>query len=272
MISIITSVHNQLGMNQLFVEYLKRYTHHPYELIIIDNNSTDGSRGFYQEHADVLIKNEANYSYPYCQNQGIRAAKYNYLAFLNNDILVSPLWDERMLKFMDKHELDIASYATNDHLENRKAQKSINRRWKRIKYPVKAIFGLSKWSLQLMARLMYGDWENYCSKRYEKFGDGIKEGFSGSSIMMKRAALEKVGLWDERIQGADFDLYFRSKERSMHKQDIKPMMLATGIYIHHYQRLTLRSQKKVEMADAANLISLKEKWGAKAKEYEQYVQ
>ncbi|WP_224995828.1 glycosyltransferase family 2 protein [Cesiribacter sp. SM1] len=272
MISIITSVYNQLGMNQLFVEYLKRYTQYPYELIIIDNNSTDGSREFYQEHAHVLIKNSANYSYPYCQNQGIRAAKYNYLAFLNNDVLVSPSWDERMLNFMDKHALDIASYATNDHLENRQAQKAVNRRWKRIKYPVQALFGHSKWSLQLMARLMYGNWESYCRKRYEKFGDGIKEGFSGSSIMMKREALEKVGLWDERIQGADFDLYFRSKERSIQKQDIKPMMLATGIYIHHYQRLTLRGQKKIQMADAANIISLREKWDAKAKEYEQYVQ
>ncbi|AHM60140.1 transposase [Flammeovirgaceae bacterium 311] len=272
MISIITSVHNQLGMNELYVEYLRRYTHLPYELIIIDNNSSDGSREFYEEHAHVLIKNEANYSYPYCQNQGIRAARYDYLAFLNNDVLVSQAWDKRMLQFMDEHGLHIASYATNDHLENRQAQKTLNRRWKRIKYPIKAIFGQSKWSLQLMASLMYGNWEQYCQKRYEKFGNGIKEGFSGSSIMMKRAALEKVGLWDERIQGADFDLYFRSKERSLQKNDIKPMMLATGIYIHHYQRLTLRGQKKTEFVDGANIIPVRHKWGARAKEYEQFIQ
>lgn len=266
MISIISSVYNQLGMNQLFVEYLRRYTHYPYELIIIDNNSTDGSREFFQQNADVVITNEANYSYPYCQNQGIRAAKYDILAFLNNDILVSPNWDKRILAVMEKHALEIASFATNDHLENRKAQKKLNRRWKRIKYPVQALFGNNKSSLKLMARLMYNNWERFCEQRYQQFGDGIKEGFSGSSIIMKRAALDKVGMWDERMQGADFDLYYRSKERSLTTSDIKPMMLATGVYIHHYQRLTTKA-KPIEFADAHNLISMEQKWKGKEIEY-----
>ena len=51
MISIVTAVHNQIGMNRLFYETLKRNTRNVYELIIIDNNSTDGSREFFREHA-----------------------------------------------------------------------------------------------------------------------------------------------------------------------------------------------------------------------------
>lgn len=266
MISIITSVYNQLGVNQLFVEYLRHHTHHPYELIIIDNNSTDGSREFFEQHADVVIANPTNYSYPYCQNQGIKAAKYELLAFLNNDILVSPDWDKHMLEVMDKHGLEIASFATNDHLESRQAQKKLNRRWKRIKYPIKAILGTSKTSLHLMARLMYGNFEQFCQQRFQKFGLTIKEGFSGSCIMMKRSALEKVGLWDERIQAADFDLFLRAKDRSLQQGDIKPMMLATGIYIHHYQRLTAKATYP-RFADADKLISLQQKWGGKAAEY-----
>ena len=83
MISIVTAVHNQIGMNRLFYETLKRNTRNVYELIIIDNNSTDGSREFFREHADTVIENPGNYSYPYCQNQGIAAARYDYLVFLN---------------------------------------------------------------------------------------------------------------------------------------------------------------------------------------------
>ncbi len=266
MISIITSVYNQLGMNQLFVEYLRQHTHYPFELIIIDNNSTDGSRAFFKEHADIVIANDTNYSYPYCQNQGIRAAKYDILAFLNNDILVSPDWDKRVLEVMEAHGLEIASVATNDHLENRYEQKKLNRRWKRIKYPVKAVLGTSKGSLKVMAKLMYGDFAKFCQRRFQQFGYGIKEGFSGSSIIMKRSALDKVGLWDERIQAADFDLYLRSKDRSLLQGDIKPMMLATGVYIHHYQRLTAKA-KYPRFADADNLISLQQKWGSKEQEY-----
>ena len=122
-----------------------------------------------------------------------------------------------------------------------------------------------------MARLMYGNWERYCEKRYQKFGDSIKEGFSGSSIIMQRAALDKVGLWDERIQAADFDLYLRSKDRSLTVGDIKPMMLANGVYIHHYQRLTAKA-KFAPFADGHNLISLQQKWGSKEAEYLKYTE
>ena len=38
-------VHNQLGHNQLFLEGIRRYTTGPYEVIVIDNHSTDGSAG-----------------------------------------------------------------------------------------------------------------------------------------------------------------------------------------------------------------------------------
>ena len=100
MISIVTAVHNQIGMNRLFYETLKRNTRNVYELIIIDNNSTDGSREFFREHADTVIENPGNYSYPYCQNQGIAAARYDYLVFLNNDVLVPAGWDEHLLRTM----------------------------------------------------------------------------------------------------------------------------------------------------------------------------
>jgi hypothetical protein len=41
------------------------------------------------------------------------------------------------------------------------------------------------------------------------------------------------------------------------------MQLTLGVYIHHFQRLTLRSKKLVPFADQKNIISLKEKWGDK---------
>jgi GT2 family glycosyltransferase len=262
MISIITSVHNQLDMNKLFYETLKQNTLLPFELIIVDNNSTDGSRKFFQDKADKFIANEKNYSYPYCQNQGIAVARYDYLAFLNNDIIVSKEWDEKILQIMNEKSIDVISFATNDHLENKKVQRKLYKKWKRIKF-LRTIFGTNMETLKWMVKLMYGDFDKFCSKRYERFKDEVIEGFSGSCILIKKSAFNKIGIWDERLQIADFDLFFRTKERSVQYHDIKPMQLALGVYIHHFQRLTLRSKNVIPFADQKNIISLKEKWGDK---------
>ncbi|MEO5572209.1 MAG: glycosyltransferase, partial [Bacteroidia bacterium] len=107
MISIITAVHNGLAMNKIFLDNLEKYSHHPFELIIIDNNSTDGSREFFKQNKATVIENAGNYSYPYCQNQGIKKAKFDILAFLNNDVIVSPGWDKRLIEIAEKNSLEI---------------------------------------------------------------------------------------------------------------------------------------------------------------------
>ncbi|MGH2646223.1 MAG: glycosyltransferase [Ginsengibacter sp.] len=263
MISIIISVYNQLGMNKLFYETLKKNTSLPFELIVVDNNSNDGSREFFRDKAHAFIANKENYSYPHCQNQGIAVAKYDYLVFFNNDILVSTAWDEKILQIMNDQSIEVISFATNDHLENKIAQRKLYKKWKRIKYLMRAIFGTYKRSLQWMVKLMYGDFDKFCASRYNIFKDSVIEGFSGSCIVIKKSAFKKIGLWDERIQVADFDLFFRTKERSIQFRDMKPMQLALGVYIHHFQRLTLRSKNLVPFADQKNIISLKDKWGDK---------
>ena len=43
MLSIIVAVHNQLAMNRLFWRHLSANTENEWELIVIDNGSSDGS-------------------------------------------------------------------------------------------------------------------------------------------------------------------------------------------------------------------------------------
>jgi len=93
MISIITAIHNGLAINKFYEASLKKYTVNPFELIIIDNASKDGSAEFFENAGYKVVRNQQNYSYPYCQNQGTKIAKGEYLFFLNNDIVVAPCWD-----------------------------------------------------------------------------------------------------------------------------------------------------------------------------------
>ena len=266
MISVITSVHNQLGMNKLFYETLKKNPKNKFELIVINNNSTDGTTAYFENKADKQILNAGNYSYPYCQNQGIDVAKYRYLAFLNNDLLVSQGWDDKIVGIMTRQNIDVISFATNDHLETKAVQNEMHRKWKRIKNVLRFFLGTGYRNLRWMAKLMYGDFDRFCRDRFLRFGDRTIEGFSGSCILMTKSALEKVGRWDEHQQAADFDLFYRIKVRTMEEQDMKPIQLALGVYFHHFQRLTLRSKHLEPFVDQNNMIPLENKWGNRAKE------
>jgi GT2 family glycosyltransferase len=262
MISIITAIYNQLNMNIIYYESLVRYTKNEFELIVIDNGSTDGSREYFEKQKNVrVIRNDKNYSYPYCQNQGIRAAKFDYLVFANNDLIVSKHWDERSIRIMKANGLEVASNSATDRMETPQMTYKFHKRWKYIKNPLLFLFGARKWNLYLMFHLMFRNWEKWNDRRFEQFGNQVIEGISGSCVWMTRSAVEKIGLWDERMQGADFDIFLRTKKYSIETRNIKPAHIIPGVYVHHFIRLTLKKVRPV-FADAENLISLREKWNA----------
>ena len=262
MISIITAIYNQLDMNKLFWDYLKKYTDSTFELIIIDNCSTDGSREFFESLSGqnvIVITNKENYSYPYCQNQGIIISRYDNLVFLNNDLLVSAHWDSRMMQVLGKDDQDVVSFGTNDRLVNKVISKKIQKRWKHIKYPIITLFGQRTFSLKLMTSLCYGNWENFSEKIFSTYGLTLTPGFSGSAIAMKRSVISKIGEWDSTQQAADFDIFFRTCNRFEEKGDLKPLAVINGVFMHHFRRLTLYN-KYPPFADAANLIPIQDKW------------
>jgi GT2 family glycosyltransferase len=262
MISIITAVYNQLDINKLYYHHLKKYTQNPFELIIIDNASTDGSCEFFESVGATVIKNEANYSYPHSQNQGIAIAKYSLLAFLNNDIIVSPNWDQRFIETMRVNGLDVITSCGIEEIETPQATRRLTRRWKKIKNLLNTLWPF-RGKYALMHRLMYGNWERFSEARYQRFKHQIKPGFVGNTVLMTRNAIEKLGLFDERIQGADFDLCLRSREYAEQHTDMKPIHIALDIFIHHFIRITLKS-KPPRFVDADQFIELKEKWKDKS--------
>lgn len=266
MLSVITAIYNQKDMNELYWENLSRYTHNKFELIIIDNGSNDGSAEFFESVGAKVIRNGANYSYPYCQNRGIEVAQYDWLAFLNNDIIVSPDWDKHIMENMDFNNLDVATSCGVEQVESRIETRRLRRRWNKVKLIISA-FGQSKGLLTLTHKLMYWNWTGFCEKRYRNFEKKIRQGFVGNTVIMKRGALEKIGLWDERLQGADYDLYYRTLARSEQAGDIRPVHICLDSFVHHYIRLTSRKGYP-PFFDQDNLISVDEKWGkSKIEEY-----
>ncbi len=257
-LSIITAVHNQLAVNRWYVEHLKRCTRLPYELIVIDNASTDGSAEFFEQAGAKVIRNSANYSYPYTQNQGIAAAQGEWLAFLNNDIVVPDAWDTRLLASAERNGLDALTVCGVERVETPEATQVLRRRWKRAALPVR-LFGAKQPWLALSHRWMYGNWQRFTQDRIQRFEGQTLEGYVGNSVLMNRRALDLAGLWDERIQAADADLFLRVKKRAVEHGDIKPVHIALDVFVHHYIRITMRAKPPV-FADAAHLIPIEQKW------------
>jgi hypothetical protein len=163
-----------------------------------------------------------------------------------------------MLEAMKANALDEATVCGIERLESAEQTKAYGRRWKRIKNII-SYFNRSESSFRLMHKLMYGNWERFSAARHKQFGNKCIEGFVGNSVLFTRRALDLLGLYDERIQAADFDLYVRAKKRNLEHGDIKPCHIALGVYNHHYIRITLKSKPPVFM-DASSMIRLEDKW------------
>jgi glycosyltransferase involved in cell wall biosynthesis len=258
LLSIITTVFNQRSMNQVFVESLREFTKAPYELIVVDNGSTDGTLAYFTSVGAKIVRNDGNYSYPVCQNRGAELATGEYLVFANNDIIVAPRWDEHVPLVMRTHGLDVGACCATDRMESDERTRKQQRRWRWIREPLSRI-STSEEMLRRMHRLMYGDWAKYSEDRFAAFDTSVKEGIAGCNVIFTRRGWELLKPWDERINAGDFDLFLRAKERQMQKRDLKPPHLLLGIYFHHFIRLTAR-QTYPPYVDKANMIRLEDKW------------
>jgi|APCry1669188970_1035186.scaffolds.fasta_scaffold23560_2 glycosyltransferase involved in cell wall biosynthesis len=259
-LSIITAVYNQLPMNQIYWEYLVKNTKHAFELIVIDNASTDASADFFESVGARVIRNPGNYSYPVSQNQGIALAQGEWLAFLNNDIIVSKDWDETLIANAEHNQLDVITSCGIERIESKSATKKLRRRWSRIRGLV-GLFGIGRHSLLLMHKWMYGNWAAFCKQRQDQFKHQAIEGFVGNTVMFSRRALTILGPWDETQQAADFDLFLRTALRAREVGDIRPMHIALDCFNHHYIRLTMKGGYP-PFVDKDKLIPLDQKWTA----------
>ncbi|MBZ0296644.1 MAG: glycosyltransferase family 2 protein [Anaerolineae bacterium] len=76
-----------------------------YEIIVIDNASTDGSQVMVkQDFPDVvLIENKDNVGFAGANNQGMKIAQGRYVLLLNSDAFVEAKTIDAMVAFMDAH-------------------------------------------------------------------------------------------------------------------------------------------------------------------------
>ena len=81
---------------------LERQTVSCFEILVVENASTDGSLAWLQEHGVPYLKNERNLGFAGGVNAGIRAVKTPYVILLNNDTEAEPGFVEALLDAIEK--------------------------------------------------------------------------------------------------------------------------------------------------------------------------
>ncbi len=99
LISIVILTYNQLEYTKLTIDSIRRNTKLPYELIVVDNASSDGTVEYLKSQKDIhAIFNEENLGFPAGCNEGIEASTGDYILLLNNDVIVPKEWLEGLVE------------------------------------------------------------------------------------------------------------------------------------------------------------------------------
>jgi|GEM_PF-1726863 len=113
-VSIIIPIFNQLAYTKACLRTLWNNTGDaaPYEVIVVDNHSTDGSAEFLQaqqkERSNLrVITLPANQGFASACNRGALEARGQYLVFLNNDTEPQEGWLSEMLKTAGKEKVGV---------------------------------------------------------------------------------------------------------------------------------------------------------------------
>lgn len=173
---------------------------------MVDNNSVDGSAALIREKFPQvkLIVNTVNTGFSVANNQAMRLAQGNYVLLLNPDTVVQEDTFEKTLAFMDSHP-DAGGLGIK-MLDGKGSFLPESKRG--LPTPAVAfykIFGLAR----LFPRSeKFGQYHlTYLDKDQNHAVDIL----SGAFMLMRREALDKVGLLDETffMYGEDIDLSYR---------------------------------------------------------------
>ena len=101
--SVIVPCFDQVEFTRHCLEALFRFTRLAWELIVVDNGSTDGTAAYLKSVQDATgvpvtaITNARNLGFPAAINQGLQVANGEYLVLLNNDAVVTDGWLDQLI-------------------------------------------------------------------------------------------------------------------------------------------------------------------------------
>jgi GT2 family glycosyltransferase len=163
----------------------------PFEVIVVDNASADGSAAATAERFPqaVLIANADNTGYAEGNNQAIKTARSTYILLLNPDVLLPPGGLERAVGFMETHPEAGALGVRQVHPDGR-LQRSV----RGFPTPVTVLWELLGLSQFFPNSRLFGA---YRMTWFDYTHIAEVDQPMGTFLLMRRAVVEQVGMLDE---------------------------------------------------------------------------
>ncbi|MGG3283043.1 glycosyltransferase family 2 protein [Paenibacillus solani] len=234
--SIIIPTYNQLPYLKECIESILHYTDAPYELIIIDNASDDGTAEFLKSSHGLRFQiNKDNLGFAGAVNQGLMMAKGTTLMILNNDSVVTTKWLSNLLACLQSDAQfgivgPVTNYISGDQLIHVSYQDTVE--------------------MQQFAK-------SYNQSNADSWT--VTERMTGFCMLMRREDFNRLGFFDEGFEIGnceDDDYGLRARLLGMQ------LVIAKDTFIHHYGSVSMKMlNSRFEQVYAHNLTFYSSKWG-----------
>lgn len=209
-----------------------------YEIILVDNASTDGSIEYFEEKYNnkiILLKNKENLGFGRANNKGIEIAKGKYIFLLNSDTLLINNATKILYEYMEK-EVKIGICGGNLYDVELNPIHSFLSKLPSIRTEINS-------QLNIFSKLI----KKILSKR-EDFNYSalpLEVGYiTGADMMIRKSAIEKVGKFDD-----DFFMYFEETELTyrIKKNGYKVISIPEAKIIHLEGKSTKFKENRYHM-------------------------
>ena len=197
-VSIIIVNYNTLKLTKSCIDSIFEKTEGiKFEVLLVDNNSTDGSREFFS--ADSRIKyifNDTNLGFGRANNLGLSYAVGRNVLFLNSDTLLINNAIKILSDFLDNN-INVGGCGGNLYYEDLTPNMSFVRHYPSLIWEINALFHGIPARLLKYDNSMFNFSNEPCSVAY----------IWGADLMIRKNLLDKYGAFDK-----DFFMYFEETE------------------------------------------------------------
>jgi GT2 family glycosyltransferase len=238
-VDIIICVHNALDDVRQCLHSVIEKTSPPYRLIIVDDGSGEATRDYLADfagiHDTLLLRNEQALGYTFAANIGLRVSNAPWVVLLNSDTVVTEPWMEAMWR----HGWRDPNVGVIGPLSNAAS-------WQSVPH----IRAGDDWAIN---NLPDGMTPQDVADSIGTVAVGAREMpfLNGFCYMIRRAVIDKIGLFDETAFGGGYgeenDYSIRTRQAGY------KLIVATDAYVFHAHSSSYTSERRRELAKQADV-------------------
>jgi Glycosyltransferases, probably involved in cell wall biogenesis len=108
-VSIVIPAYNEEDQLALCLDAIARQTVKPFEVIVVDNNSTDNTVKIARKYPFVTVLRERRQGVVHARNAGFNAARGDIIGRIDAETVLSPDWVERVQKIFTNSDVDVVT-------------------------------------------------------------------------------------------------------------------------------------------------------------------